>query len=166
MKCPFCGFLNSRVVDSRLSRNEFAVRRRRECQDCLRRFTTYEKVEELPVVVVKKDGRREEFNRGKILDGLKKACQKRAISIQELEDIVDSIERDFRGGNAKEISSKVVGEKIMEALHLLDHVAYVRFASVYREFKNVDDFFDELKSLIPKDRNSQNQSGAQTNSDD
>ncbi len=156
MKCPFCGFLNSRVIDSRLSRNEFAVRRRRECQDCMRRFTTYEKVEELPVVVVKKDGRREEFNRRKILAGLKKACQKRAISIQELEDIVDSIERDFRGSNEKEISSKVVGEKIMEALHGLDHVAYVRFASVYREFKNVDDFFEELKSLIPRDRTPKN----------
>ncbi len=149
MKCPYCGLLNSRVVDSRLSRSEFAVRRRRECQDCMRRFTTYEKVEALPVVVVKKDGRREEFNRKKILSGIKKACEKRAISMDQLEEIVDAVERDFREVNEKEISSKIVGEKIMTQLHSLDDVAYVRFASVYREFKDVDDFIEELKSLIP-----------------
>ncbi|MFH1155888.1 MAG: transcriptional regulator NrdR [Pseudomonadota bacterium] len=152
MKCPYCGSLSSRVMDSRLSRNEFAIRRRRECQNCMRRFTTYEKVEELPVVVVKKDGRREEFNRTKILNGIKKACEKRAISVEQLEDIVDSVERDFREVNHKEISSKVVGEKIMKQLQALDDVAYVRFASVYREFKDVDDFIQELKSLIPQGR--------------
>ncbi len=152
MKCPYCGRLNNRVVDSRLSRSEFAIRRRRECLDCMRRFTTYEKVEELPVMVVKKDGRREEFNRDKILNGIKKACEKRAISMDQIEEIVDSIERDFREVNEKEISSRIVGNKIMEQLHVLDDVAYVRFASVYREFKDVDDFIEELKSLIPLER--------------
>jgi transcriptional repressor NrdR len=139
-------------MDSRLSRNEFAIRRRRECLSCLRRFTTYEKVEELPVMVVKKDGRREEFSRTKILNGIKKACEKRAISVEQLEDIVDAVERDFREVNHKEISSKAVGEKIMKLLQALDDVAYVRFASVYREFKDVDDFIEELKSLIPRER--------------
>ncbi|MBI9088515.1 MAG: transcriptional repressor NrdR [Desulfobacterium sp.] len=152
MKCPYCGRLNNRVVDSRLSRSEFAIRRRRECLDCMRRFTTYEKVEELPVMVVKKDGRREVFNRDKILNGIKKACEKRAISMDQIEEIVDSIERDFREVNDKEISSRIVGNKIMEQLHVLDDVAYVRFASVYREFKDVDDFIEELKSLIPLER--------------
>lgn len=150
MKCPYCGLLNNRVVDSRLSRSEFAVRRRRECLDCMRRFTTYEKVEELPVMVVKKDGRREEFNRDKILSGIKKACEKRAISVDQIEEVVDSVERDFRDANEKEISSEIVGNKIMDHLHRLDDVAYVRFASVYREFKDVDDFIEELKSLIPR----------------
>ena len=152
MKCPYCGRLNNRVVDSRLSRSEFAIRRRRECLDCMRRFTTYEKVEELPVMVVKKDGRREEFNRDKILTGIMKACEKRAISMDQIEEIVDTIERDFREVNEKEISSRIVGNKIMEQLHVLDDVAYVRFASVYREFKDVDDFIEELKSLIPLER--------------
>lgn len=150
MKCPYCGLLNNRVVDSRLSRSEFAVRRRRECLDCMHRFTTYEKVEELPVMVVKKDGRREEFNRDKILNGIKKACEKRAISVDQIEEVVDCVERDFRDANEKEISSEIVGNKIMDHLHRLDDVAYVRFASVYREFKDVDDFIEELKSLIPR----------------
>jgi transcriptional repressor NrdR len=116
----------------------------------MRRFTTYEKVEELPVMVVKKDGRREEFNRDKILTGIKKACEKRAISVDQIEEVVDSVERKFRDANEKEISSEIVGNKIMDHLHRLDDVAYVRFASVYREFKDVDDFIEELKSLIPR----------------
>jgi len=149
MKCPYCGLLNNRVVDSRLSRSEFAVRRRRECLECMRRFTTYEKVEELPVMVVKKDGRREEFNRDKILFGIKKACEKCTISVDQIEEIVDSVERELRDVNEREISSKIVGNKIMDKLHDIDDVAYVRFASVYREFKDVDDFIEELKSLIP-----------------
>lgn len=149
MKCPYCGKLNSRVIDSRLTPSEFSVRRRRECQKCLHRFTTYEKVEELPVVIVKKDGRREDFTREKILTGITKACEKRAISVDQIEEIVDSIERDFREKNDKEVFSRVVGEKIMTLLHNLDDVAYVRFASVYREFKDVADFIDELKSLEP-----------------
>ncbi len=147
MKCPFCGKLNNRVIDSRLSRTETEIRRRRECQECSRRFTTFETVEDLPVMIVKKDGRREEFIRAKILAGIKKACEKRAISMVQIEDLVDNIERELRDLNDKEISSKVVGEKIMEHLHRLDDVAYVRFASVYREFSSVDDFIDALKKL-------------------
>jgi transcriptional repressor NrdR len=165
MKCPYCGRLNNRVVDSRLSRSEFAIRRRRECLDCMRRFTTYEKVEELPVMVVKKDGRREEFNRDKILTGIMKACEKRAISMDQIEEIVDSIERDFREVNDKEISSRIVGNKIMEQLHVLDDVAYVRFASVYREFKDVDDFIEELKSLIPLERQGNRKTNGNSDND-
>ena len=149
MKCPYCGSLNSKVTDSRLTTSEFAIRRRRECQNCKRRFTTYEKVEEIPIVIIKKDGRRENFNREKILSGIKKACEKRAISIDQIEKIVDLIERELRDSNEKEVPSKIVGEKIMKALHTLDEVAYVRFASVYREFKDIGDFIEELKSLIP-----------------
>ena len=149
MKCPYCGSTNSRVTDSRLTTSEFAIRRRRECQNCRRRFTTYEKVEEIPIVIVKKDGRRENFNREKILAGIKRACEKRAISIDQIEKIVDLIEHELRDGYEKEVPSKIVGEKIMKALHSLDGVAYVRFASVYREFKDIGDFMEELKSLIP-----------------
>ncbi len=149
MKCPYCGSLNSRVTDSRLTPSEFAIRRRRECQNCRRRFTTYEKVQEIPIVIVKKDGRREDFNREKILSGIKRACEKRAISMDQIEKIVDLIERELRDSNEKEVPSKIVGEKIMKALHALDGVAYVRFASVYREFKDIGDFMKELKSLIP-----------------
>lgn len=154
MKCPFCGKLNNRVIDSRLSRTETEIRRRRECQECSRRFTTFETVEDLPVMIVKKDGRREEFIRAKILAGIKKACEKRAISMVQIEDLVDNIEREPRDLNDKEISSKVVGEKIMEHLHRLDDVAYVRFASVYREFSSVDDFIDALKKLGTLNRSS------------
>ncbi len=149
MKCPYCGSTNSRVTDSRLTTSEFAIRRRRECQNCRRRFTTYEKIEEIPIVIVKKDGRREDFNREKIIAGIKRACEKRAISIDQIEKIVDLIERELRDGSEKEVPSKIVGEKIMKALHALDGVAYVRFASVYREFKDIGDFMEELKSLIP-----------------
>lgn len=150
MKCPYCGILNTRVVDSRPGKIELEVRRRRECQECLKRFTTYERVELIPVMIVKKDNRREEFAREKILSGIKKACQKRAISVDQIEDLVDSIERELRESNDREVTSKVVGEKVIRALKSLDDVAYVRFASVYREFKDVDDFIQELKSLIPK----------------
>ncbi|MBF0572804.1 MAG: transcriptional repressor NrdR [Desulfamplus sp.] len=147
MRCPFCGKLNNRVIDSRLSRTEMEIRRRRECQECSRRFTTFETVEDLPVMIVKKDGRREEFIRGKILAGIKKACEKRTISMIQIEDLVDNIERELRDLNYKEIHSSVVGEKIMQHLHKIDDVAYVRFASVYREFNSVDDFIDALKKL-------------------
>ncbi|MBF0389361.1 MAG: transcriptional repressor NrdR [Desulfamplus sp.] len=147
MRCPFCGKLNNRVIDSRLSRTEMEIRRRRECQECSRRFTTFETVEDLPVMIVKKDGRREEFIRAKILSGIKKACEKRAISMAKIEELVDIIERGLRDLNYKEIPSSVVGEKIMHHLHKIDDVAYVRFASVYREFSSVDDFIDALKRL-------------------
>lgn len=151
MKCPFCGKLNTKVVDSRPGKSEFEVRRRRECLDCSQRFTTYERLEQVPVMIVKKDGRREEFNREKILTGIKKACEKRAISINQIEDTVDAIEQYLREKNEREIPSKIVGEKIIDALKQIDDVAYVRFASVYREFKDVADFIQELKGLLPKD---------------
>lgn len=151
MKCPFCGKLNTKVVDSRPGKIEFEVRRRRECLDCAQRFTTYERLEQVPVMIVKKDGRREEFNREKILTGIKKACEKRAISINQIEDTVDAIELYLREKNEREIPSKIVGEKIIDALKQIDEVAYVRFASVYREFKDVADFIQELKGLLPKD---------------
>ena len=151
MKCPFCGKLNTRVVDSRPGKIEFEVRRRRECQECSKRFTTYERIEQIPIIIVKKDNRREEFNRNKVLTGIKKACEKRAISIDQIEETVDAIERDLRESPEREISSKVVGEKIICVLKEIDDVAYVRFASVYREFKDVADFIAELKGLIPKE---------------
>jgi len=151
MKCPFCGKLNTRVVDSRPGKIEFEVRRRRECQECAQRFTTYERVEQTPVMIIKKDNRREEFNRDKVLGGIQKACEKRAISIHLIDETVDSIERDLRETSEREIPSTVVGEKIIEALKKIDDVAYVRFASVYREFKDVADFIQELKGLLPKE---------------
>lgn len=151
MKCPFCGKTNTSVIDSRPSRIEFEVRRRRKCQECERRFTTYERVVQAPTIIIKKDSRREDFNREKILAGIKKACEKRAISINLIEKTVDTIERDLRENGSREISSKVVGEKIIKALKDIDDVAYVRFASVYREFKDVEDFIQELKELIPKE---------------
>ncbi|MCP4021005.1 MAG: transcriptional repressor NrdR [Desulfobacteraceae bacterium] len=156
MKCPFCGKLNTRVVDSRPGKIEFEVRRRRECQECTQRFTTFERVEQVPVIIIKKDNRREEFNRSKVLTGIKKACEKRAISINQIEEMVETIERQLRELNDKEIPSHVVGEKIIERLKEIDDVAYVRFASVYREFKDVDDFIQELKSLIPKEKTPSN----------
>ena len=151
MKCPFCGKLNTRVVDSRPGKIEFEVRRRRECQECSQRFTTYERVDQLPLVIVKKDGRREDFNREKVVTGIKKACEKRAISINLIEETVEAIERDLREASEGEIPSTIVGEKIIDALKKIDDVAYVRFASVYREFKDVDDFVQELKGLLPQD---------------
>lgn len=149
MKCPYCGKLNSRVIDSRLSRTELEIRRRRECQECCRRFTTYEQVEDVPVMIIKKDGRRETFVRRKILAGIQKACEKRTVTIDQMEAVVDDIERDLRDNNEKEVPSRKLGEKIMARLHAMDDVAYVRFASVYREFKDVDDFIKELQRLTP-----------------
>lgn len=151
MKCPYCGKLNTRVVDSRPGKIEFEVRRRRECQGCNQRFTTYERVEQVPVMIVKKDSRREEFDREKILRGIQKACEKRAISVDQIEDVVDAIEKDLRESNEREVSSKTVGEKIITSLKEIDDVAYVRFASVYREFKDVADFLEELKGLLPRE---------------
>ena len=148
MKCPFCGKLNTRVIDSRPDKIDFQVRRRRECRKCSGRFTTHEKFVQVPIIIVKKDGRREDFNREKVLSGIKKACEKRAISINLIEDTVDTIERDLRETNEREIPAKLVGEKIIKALKKIDDVAYVRFASVYREFKDVDDFINELKGIV------------------
>jgi len=150
MKCAFCGKSDTRVIDSRPDKMDSQVRRRRECKKCLKRFTTHEKFSQSPIIIIKKDGRREDFNREKVLGGIKKACEKRAISIILIEETVDSIERDLRETNELEIPAKLVGEKIIKALKKIDDVAYVRFASVYREFKDVDDFINELKDLVHK----------------
>lgn len=151
MKCPYCTNLNTRVVDSRAGKVEYEVRRRRECQICDQRFTTYERVEQTPVMIVKKDGRREAFDREKVLRGIQKACEKRAISVNLIEQMVETIEQELAESTEREIYSKVVGEKIIQALKQVDDVAYVRFASVYREFKDVADFIQELKGLLPKE---------------
>ena len=154
MKCPYCGNQNTRVVDSRPGKIEFEVRRRRECLQCGERVTTYERVEHVPVMIVKKDSRREEFDREKVMRGIQKACEKRAISVNQIEQIVDEIEQDLREGRDREVPANVLGEKIINALKDLDDVAYVRFASVYREFKDVTDFIQELESLIHKEHRS------------
>ena len=148
MKCPFCGENNNKVIDSRLSREGNAIRRRRECMPCSRRFTTYEYIEEIPLMIIKKDRRRELFNRDKARAGIQRACEKREISINVIESFIEEIERDLRESEEKEISSQVIGEKIMAKLHDTDKVAYVRFASVYRDFKDVNDFVTELKDLL------------------
>ncbi len=150
MKCPFCTEIDNKVIDSRLSKDGSVIRRRRECLLCSRRFTTYEHIEEIPITIVKKDGRREVFNREKVYSGMKKACEKRDISINVIEDFLDDLERDLKETGEKEIPAHIIGEKIMEKLHEIDDVAYVRFASVYREFKDVNDFVSELKNLLSK----------------
>lgn len=147
MKCPYCDELEDKVVDSRMAREGEIIRRRRECLVCKRRYTTYERIEESLPMVVKKDGRREPFDRGKILAGLKKACEKRPISIATLDAVVDRLEKQFQEMGESEIQSVTIGESVMRELHQLDQVAYVRFASVYREFKDIDQFMEELKAL-------------------
>ena len=148
MKCPFCKETDNKVIDSRLSKDGNEIRRRRECLVCTRRFTTYEHIEKIPIMIIKKDGRREVFSRDKVRTGVQKACQKRDISVNQIERFLDELERDLGEVGEKEIPSSYLGEKIMAKLHALDDVAYVRFASVYREFKDVNDFFAELKSLL------------------
>ncbi|HPC04832.1 MAG TPA: transcriptional regulator NrdR [Syntrophales bacterium] len=148
MKCPFCSNGENKVIDSRISKEGNAIRRRRECLSCGKRFTTYEYVEEVLPVVVKKDGRRESFERDKILAGIKKACEKRPISMDRIDGIVDRIEQACQDTQQKEISTSEIGEKVMEELHRLDEVAYVRFASVYRQFKDAGDFFEELSAFL------------------
>ncbi len=152
MKCPFCGDTNNKVIDSRLSKDGNVIRRRRECLDCTRRFTTYEHIEEIPVMIIKKDGRRELFNREKVRAGMYRACEKREISMHDIDQFVEELERDLRETGEKEIPSREIGEKVMIKLHDLDAVAYVRFASVYREFKDVNDFFAELKGLLSNNK--------------
>jgi transcriptional repressor NrdR len=147
VKCPFCDEIEDKVVDSRMGKEGEVIRRRRECLACKRRYTTYERVEESLPVVVKKDGRRESFDRVKILAGLKKACEKRPISIATIEAVADRIEKRVQEMGETEIQSRTVGEEVMRELHQLDQIAYVRFASVYREFKDIDQFMDELKAL-------------------
>jgi transcriptional repressor NrdR len=148
MKCPFCGQVEEKVVDSREGRDGEVIRRRRECLHCRRRFTTYERIEEVQLMVVKKDGRREPFDRNKILSGLLKATQKRPVSVAELEKIADEVEARLMEKPDREISSTEIGELIMRRLYELDEVAYVRFASVYRQFKDVHEFVEEVKSLL------------------
>lgn len=152
MKCPFCHDLENRVIDSRLSKAGDLIRRRRECFHCKRRFTTYERVEEMLPMVVKKDGRREVFDRQKIVSGLKKACEKRPVSIAAIEETADRIEQALQERSDKEVPSSVIGEAVMRELHTLDKVAYVRFASVYRSFKDVGEFMRELEELIEERR--------------
>jgi transcriptional repressor NrdR len=148
MRCPYCASSSNRVIDSRVSRDGFAIRRRRECEECGRRFTTYERVEESLPMVVKKDGSREAFDRQKIINGMKRACEKRPVSAEVIERIADQIERQLLESGEREVHSSVVGEGVMAALHRLDEVAYVRFASVYRSFKDINEFMDELKELL------------------
>ncbi len=152
MKCPFCDKLEDKVVDSRMAREGEVIRRRRECLSCKRRYTTYERVEESLPIVVKKDGRREPFDRTKILSGLKKACEKRPISTATIEAVTDRIEKRVQEMGDTEIQSRTIGGEVMKELHQLDQVAYVRFASVYREFKDIDQFMDELKALAHERR--------------
>ena len=148
MKCPFCRDLDNRVIDSRLSKEGDIIRRRRECAQCQRRFTTYERVEEVLPMIVKKDGRREAYDRAKVVAGLKKAVEKRPVSVEKIEEVADRIERVLQEQGDREVSSSVVGESIMRELYDLDQVAYVRFASVYRSFRDLDEFMRELEELI------------------
>jgi transcriptional repressor NrdR len=148
MKCPFCGHLEDKVVDSRESREGDVIRRRRECLDCTRRFTSYERIDEIPYMVVKKDGSRERFERQKVLGGLLKACEKRPVSIGQLESIVNEIESYVQESSERERATSEIGEMLMERLRKLDKVAYVRFASVYLDFKDIKEFMSELRELL------------------
>lgn len=150
MRCPSCGHEEDKVVDSRSTKENSAVRRRRECLKCHRRFTTYEYIEHTPVMVVKKDGRREPYSREKILNGLLRACEKRPVSREALEELADDVEKAIGGRVRDEIPSSEIGNEVMKLLANLDQVAYVRFASVYREFKDVTQFMDELRRLLEK----------------
>lgn len=152
MKCPFCGEIKNKVIDSRLSKDGRTIRRRRECLICEKRFTTYEKVEAVLPMVVKKDGRREPFNHEKIRAGIQKACQKRPISINKIDDFVDSLGQLFQESGHREINSADIGESVIEKLKEWDDVAYVRFASVYRQFKDINEFMTELKDLLDERR--------------
>lgn len=148
MKCPFCSSLESKVIDSRLTKEETSIRRRRECLDCKNRFTTYERVEEVELLIIKKDGGRETFDRSKILSGMIKACEKRPISMDVIENFVSSLEREFQERGDREVESREIGERVINKLYEIDEVAYVRFASVYRSFKDVNQFMSELKELL------------------
>ena len=151
MKCPYCEYPESKVVDSRPTDEGQAIRRRRECMSCTKRFTTYENIEEIPTVIVKKDGNREVYNRNKLINGIIKSCEKRPVSMATIEEMVDSIEKTIFNSMKNEITSIEIGELVMEKLKDVDEVAYVRFASVYRQFKDVNSFMDELKKLLAED---------------
>ena len=148
MRCVFCGFVESKVIDSRSADDGSSIRRRRECLECGKRFTTYEKVESIPLIVIKKDKTRQQFDRDKVLNGLLRACEKRPVTYEQLEQIADRIESSIQNALKREISSDEIGEMIMRELKEIDEVAYVRFASVYRQFKDVNTFMDELKKIL------------------
>ncbi|MFC4767104.1 transcriptional regulator NrdR [Effusibacillus consociatus] len=152
MRCPYCHHSDSRVLESRASEDHTTIRRRRECPSCSKRFTTYEKIEMSPLLVVKKDNRREEFSRDKLMRGILKACEKRPIAIEAIEQVVDTIERELRSEYEKEVPAEPIGEKVMGKLRELDAVAYVRFASVYRQFRDVESFAQEILSLLDSKR--------------
>lgn len=148
MKCPYCTYHDSKVVDSRPTEEGESIRRRRECNKCGKRFTTYEKIEEIPIRVIKKDGNRQAYDRGKLLRGIVKSCEKRPVTTEEIEELVDGVEKTIFNSSEKEISTTEIGELVMEKLKDLDEVSYVRFASVYREFKDINSFMEELKDLL------------------
>ncbi|MEA2085038.1 MAG: transcriptional regulator NrdR [Thermodesulfobacteriota bacterium] len=148
MKCPYCGHLVNKVVDSRLNKEQTITRRRRLCESCGRRFTTYERLEVTMPMLIKKDGRREAWNRDKVVEGLKKACEKRPVSVARIEEFVDSLERELQDMGEREVATKIVGKRVMEGLQKIDEVAYVRFASVYRQFRDINEFMDELKIML------------------
>ena len=152
MICPFCGHLHDRVVDSRESREGDVIRRRRQCLGCERRYTTYERIDEIPYMVVKKDGRRERFDRQKVLNGLLRACEKRPVGMAKLAEIVDEVEGRLAENAERELSTTEIGEMLMERLRALDKIAYVRFASVYRDFQDVEAFVNELKNIMKQKR--------------
>ncbi len=152
MRCPFCGFKEDKVVDSRATAEESAVRRRRECLKCGKRFTTYEYVEEVSLLVIKKDGRREAWDRKKVLAGIIRACEKRPVSVEKMEEVVTQVERSIQKKSDREVMASRIGELVMEKLKSIDDVAYVRFASVYRQFKDVGQFMVELKDILGKDK--------------
>lgn len=147
MRCPVCGKIEDKVIDSRLAKDNTVIRRRRQCLGCMKRFTTYERIEEVLPYVIKKDGRREAFDRRKIVEGMMRACEKRPVSVDRIEQVADNIEQDLMEKSEKEISVSYIGERIMEALQNMDDVAYVRFASVYRSFRDIDEFIREIKEL-------------------
>ncbi|MGI6460810.1 MAG: transcriptional regulator NrdR [Candidatus Hydrogenedentales bacterium] len=148
MRCPFCSHTEGKVVDSRSSKDGDSIRRRRECLRCGRRFTTYERIEEIAQMVIKKDGRREAFDRWKIKSGILKACEKRPVSLEQVDSLIDSVERALFNSSDNEISTEAIGAAVMDRLKDIDQVAYVRFASVYRQFKDLNEFMDELKGLL------------------
>lgn len=150
MRCPFCAFPESKVVDSRAAEEGNSIRRRRECLSCSRRFTTYEMIEELPLMVVKKDGRREMFDRSKLITGLLRACEKRPVSLTTIQEIAEKVDKELRSRPEKEVPTRQIGETIMQYLRDVDQVAYVRFASVYRQFADINNFMQELEALMKK----------------
>lgn len=150
MRCPYCNFNGTKVIDSRPIKDGNLIRRRRECESCTKRFNTYEEVERTPILVIKRDGNREEFDNEKILRGLIRACEKRPVSLSILEGIVEEVERELRNDMISEAESKLIGEMVMEKLYLVDEISYVRFASVYRQFKDINVFIDEIMNIFKK----------------